>query len=145
MSTVWQIALTAVVTVIVGALSFSLGQVLVRGMIEPDLELKRTIRQIAHDLDFYANRIFDANLRVEFNRTFRGWARLNEHLYSVSFYRLFAVVFGLPPWVDVSQAASFLLGHSNALATAEPEWWRDRSPEIRRLLGISSPPPEPPG
>jgi hypothetical protein len=73
--TLWQIALTAVVTVIVGALSFSLGQVIVRGMVEPGLELKRTIGQIAHDLDFYANKIFDADLRPEFNRTFRShWA-----------------------------------------------------------------------
>jgi hypothetical protein len=84
-------------------------------MVEPGLELKRTIGQIAHDLDFYANKIFDVDLRPEFNRTFRShWARLNEHLYSVSFYRVFAAVFGLPPWEDVRQASGYLLGHSNA-------------------------------
>jgi hypothetical protein len=136
--TLLQIALTAAATVIVGALSFSLGQVLVRGMVEPGLELKKTIGQIGRDLDFYANKIFDENTRAEFNSTFRGHlARLNEHLYSVSYYRLFAVVFRLPPWEDVRQASSYLLGHSNAPAVAQPEWWRDRTPEIKQLLRIT--------
>lgn len=136
--TLFQIVFTAAATVVVGALSFSLGQVLVRGMVEPGLELKKTIGQISRDLDFYANKIFDTSFRDEFNRTFRGhWARLNEHLYSVSYYRLFAAVFGLPPWDDVRQASSYLLGHSNAPAEAQPEWWRDRTPEIKRLLRIS--------
>lgn len=135
--TLFQIIFTAAVTVVVGALSFSLGQVLVRGMIEPGLELKKTIGQISRDLDFYANKKFDPDFREEFNRTFRGhWARLNEHLYSVSYYRLFAALFGLPPWKDVREAAQYLLGHSNVPAQPEPEWWRDRTAEIKGLLRI---------
>jgi hypothetical protein len=135
--TLLQIVSTAAVAVIVGGVSFSLGQVLVRGMVEPGLELKKTIGQISRDLDFYGNKIFDSSFRDEFNRTFRGhWARLNEHLYSISYYRFFALVFGLPPWKDVRQASSYLLGHSNAPAKPEPEWWRDRTGEIKRLLRI---------
>lgn len=137
--TLLQIVATAAVTVVVGAVSFSLGQVLVRGMVEPGLELKKTIGQISRDLDFYANKIFDPAFRDEFNRTFRGhWARLNEHLYSVSYYRFFAAVFGLPAWKDVRDAAQYLLGHSNAPAQPEPESWRDRTTEIKRLLRIKS-------
>jgi hypothetical protein len=135
--TLLQIVSTAAVTVVVGGLSFSFGQVLVRGMIEPGLELKKTIGQISRDLDFYANKIFDPAHRDECSRTFRGhWARLNEHLYSVCWYRLFVAIFGLPPRKDIREAAQYLLGHSNAPAHAEPEWWRDRTAEIKRLLRI---------
>src|SRR5439155_23346192 len=51
-----QIALTAFVTILVGALTLVVGQIIVRGAIEPALDLKRLIGTIAHDLDFYANR-----------------------------------------------------------------------------------------
>lgn len=133
-----QAVLTAAVAVVVGSVTYAFGQVLVRGMIEPGLELKRTIGQISRDLDFYANKIFNLEHREEFNRVFRmHWARLNEHLYAITGYKFFAKMFRLPPWDDVREAASYLLGHSNAPLQPEPQWWRDRSPEIRKLLRIT--------
>ena len=51
-----QIFLTALATVLGGALTLALGQILVRGALEPALDLKRLIGTIASDLDFYANR-----------------------------------------------------------------------------------------
>src|SRR4029077_5979997 len=51
-----QIALTALVTILVGALTLVVGQIIIRGVLEPALELKRLIGTIANDLDFYANR-----------------------------------------------------------------------------------------
>jgi len=37
-------------------MTFAVGQMIVRGAIEPALELKRLIAAIASDLDFYANK-----------------------------------------------------------------------------------------
>jgi hypothetical protein len=53
-----QIVLTAFVTILVGALTLVAGQIIVRGAIEPALELKRLIGTIAHDIDFCANRFY---------------------------------------------------------------------------------------
>jgi hypothetical protein len=55
-----QVALTALVTVLVGALTLVVGQIIIRGALEPALELKRLIGTIAHDMDFYANRFLTA-------------------------------------------------------------------------------------
>jgi hypothetical protein len=55
-----QIALTALVTIFVGALTLVIGQIIIRGALEPALELKRLIGTIAHDMDFYANRFLTA-------------------------------------------------------------------------------------
>ena len=51
-----QVALIALVTILAGALTLVVGQIIVRGAIEPAPDLKRLIGTIAHDLDFYANR-----------------------------------------------------------------------------------------
>jgi hypothetical protein len=58
-----QIALTAFVTILVGALTFVVGQIIIRGALEPALELKRLIGTIAHDIDFYANRFYYVSLK----------------------------------------------------------------------------------
>ena len=51
-----QIALTALVTISVGAFTLVVGQVIIRGILEPALELKRLMGTIAHDIELYANR-----------------------------------------------------------------------------------------
>ena len=47
-----QIAFTALATVIGGALTLVVGQIIVRGALEPALELKGLIGTIASDMDF---------------------------------------------------------------------------------------------
>jgi hypothetical protein len=51
-----HIILTALATVIGGAMTFALGQIVVRAAIEPALELKRLIGTIAFDLDFHGTK-----------------------------------------------------------------------------------------
>jgi hypothetical protein len=51
-----DIVLTALATVIGGAVTLVVGQIIVRGALGPALELKRLIGTIASDLEFYANK-----------------------------------------------------------------------------------------
>jgi hypothetical protein len=55
-----KIVLTALVTILGGAVTLVIGQIVIRGALEPALELKRLIGTIANDMDFYANRFFTA-------------------------------------------------------------------------------------
>jgi len=52
----WLIVLTAFLTVLTGALTLAVGQIILKGAVEPAVELKRLSGTIAHDMDFYANR-----------------------------------------------------------------------------------------
>lgn len=49
--------ITVALTVISGALTLVVGQFLLKGFLEPILDLKRQIGRIAHDLDFYGNQM----------------------------------------------------------------------------------------
>ena len=67
--------------VLVGALTLVTGQIIVRGAIEPALELKRLIGTIAHDIDFYANRFLLATAieQQEWRDRFRKIRSVERH------------------------------------------------------------------
>ena len=91
-----QIALTALVTILVGALTLVVGQIIVRGAVEPALDLKRLIGTIAHDLDFYANRFSLAthDEQQEWRDRFRKYAcSLREKLTVIIWYPILGVFF----------------------------------------------------
>src|SRR5256885_13896099 len=132
-----QIALTALVTILVGALTLVVGQIMVRGALEPALELKRLIGTIAHDLDFYANRFLTAtpDEQREWRDRFRKHAcSLREKLTVIIAYPLFESVFRLPPENAVRDATYQLIGYSNR--PAEPPWERLPDEKIKELLRI---------
>src|SRR5262245_49379431 len=125
MASVMQVALTAFVTVIVGALTFVVGQIIVRAAIEPALELKRLIGTIAHDMDFYANRFLTVtpDEQREWRDIFRKHAcSLREKLTVIIWYPILERVFQLPPENAVRSASHQLIGYSNR--PAEPPWER---------------------
>ncbi len=108
-----QIALTAFVTILVGALTLVTGQIIVRGAIEPALELRRLIGTIAHDIDFYANRFLLAtpDEQQEWRDRFRKHAcSLREKLTVIIWYRIFESIFQLPPENAVREASHQLMG-----------------------------------
>lgn len=80
---------TAVLTIIGGAMTLVLGQILVNGFLEPALELKKEIGKIAYSLAFYANRRYSvaADVQEETRTAFRIHAcRLRELSNSVTGY-----------------------------------------------------------
>jgi hypothetical protein len=131
-----QIALTALVTILVGALTLVVGQIIIRGAIEPALELKRLIGTIAHDLDFYANR---------FRSDDQGWSdifrkhscSLREKLNVITFYAVFERVFQLPPEKNVRGAATVLVEYSNRSTKPEPPF-EHLETKIKQLLRINT-------
>jgi len=134
-----QITLTALVTILVGALTLVVGQIIVRGAIEPALELKRLIGTIAHDLDFYANRFLTATAdeQREWRDRFRKHAcSLREKLTVIIAYPIFEKIFQLPPENAVREASHALIGYSNR--PAEPPWERLPDDRIKELLRIKT-------
>jgi hypothetical protein len=134
-----QIALTALVTVLVGALTFVVGQIIIRGALEPALELKRLIGTIAHDMDFYANRFLLAtdDEQQEWRDRFRKHAcSLREKLTVIIWYPIFERVFQLPPENAVRAASHHLIEYSNR--PAEPPWERLPDAKIKELLRIKT-------
>jgi len=137
--TIVQVVLTALVTVFVGALTLVMGQIIVRGAIEPALELKRLIGTIAHDMDFYANRFLLAapDEQNEWRDRFRKHAcSLREKLTVVIWYPVFQRIFQLPPKNAVRAATHHLIGYSNR--SSEPPYERLPDAEIKKLLRIKT-------
>lgn len=134
-----QIFFTALVTIVGGAITLALGQMAVRGAVEPVLELKRLIGNIAFDLDFYANKLFAGSpAEDEWRTAFRKHAcSLREKLILILWYRFFAWLLRLPPAYDVLKASYELTGHSNR-STRPGENEGGREDEIKRLLRIKS-------
>lgn len=135
-----QVALTALVTILVGALTLVVGQIIIRGAIEPALELKRLIGTIAHDLDFYANRFSMAtdDEQKAWRDTFRKHAcSLREKLNVVIWYPIFERIFRLPPEDAVRSATYELIGYSNRPAHAEPGY-ESLDTQIKKHLRIKT-------
>ena len=136
-----KIVLTAFATVLGGALAVVLGQIVIRGGIEPALDLKRLIGTIASDLHFHANRFNPGTpSEQEWRDLFRKHScTLREKVNVILWYSFFERVFRLPPEDDVRAAAAQLLGHSNRdVPPIPPGGLGGREAEINRLLRIKT-------
>jgi hypothetical protein len=130
-----HIVLTALATVLGGALALAVGQVAVEGAVRPALELKRLIGAIIFDLDYHANR-FSAGSQ-EWIDTFRKHAcSLREKLNLIVLYGWFRYPLRLPPRQNVVMAAGELMAHSNrsGVPGGVPG---DRSFAIKELLSMA--------
>jgi len=134
-----QIALTALVTILAGALTLVVGQIIVSGALDHALELKRLIGTIAHDMDFYANRFLQCKPEEE-----QAWRKkFSEHAYSlreklafIIWYRIFEILFRLPPKNAVREASYQIIGYSNR--PTEPHWKPLPDEKIKELLRIKT-------
>ena len=132
--------ITVALTVISGALTLVVGQFLLKGFLEPILDLKRQIGRIAHDLDFYGNQMRgETPLADEAREKFRRHAcELREKLNTALIYRGLRRLFRLPSEEDIKKASSELIGHSNFPKDPQPGFDIDRAPMIRNLLKIKT-------
>ena len=108
-STVW-------LTVISGVLTYVVGQLVLKLMIEPVQEMKKTIGQISHSLIEHANVIQNPGVPSEekIKETSQHLRKLSSqiqtHLYLVPLYGLTAWVFRLPSRAQVLEASQCLMG-----------------------------------
>jgi hypothetical protein len=132
--------LTFILTIIGGALTFSIGQFIMKACLEPALELKRQIGKVAHDLDFYANQMHgDTPLAKEARLLFRKHAcELREKLNTILWYSLLKGLLDLPAASSVREASSELIGHSNFPKQHDPAFDRTRDKEVKALLKIKT-------
>lgn len=130
--------LTFILTIIGGAITFSLGQFIMKACLEPALTLKRQIGTIAYDLDFYANAMYGENSRGdEAREIFRRHAcRLRESINTIIWYRFLEHILNLPSASNIYEASSSLIGHSNCPREPRPDMHKPRSSDIKRLLRI---------
>ncbi len=106
-------------TVVTGFVTFALGQIVVKLLIDPVQEFKRVIADISHALIEYANIFGNPGITGEENeKKVSGElrklsSRLNAQMYLIPAYRKSAKLFGLPHIEKVATAAEHLIGLSN--------------------------------
>jgi len=130
---------TVFITVLSGVITFVIGQLVVKLILDPVQDLKKTIGQISHVLVERANVI--ANPGVPSKEIMddtsdslrRLSAQLHAHLYLVPLYKQTSTVFRLPSKDALLAASSNLIGLSNSVYRAD-----DRIYEVnaKRVEGI---------
>jgi len=135
---------TAALTVLGGVLVYVLGHMLEKFVLEPVLEQRRLIGQIASSLVFYANEYSNPGkgrpeAMAEARDAFRDQAsELRASAYTVPCYGIFAWLRRVPALRAVIQASHDLIGLSNSIHTATVVTGPETSLRIRQLLGIPS-------
>ncbi len=112
---------TIFLTIFAGVITFVIGQVIVKLVIDPVQDMKSTIGQISHTLVLYANVISNPGvtkqeLMDEASHALRNLSsRLRAHLSLIPKYKITSKVFGLPSFSRVRTASTALIGLSNSV------------------------------
>ena len=113
--------MTVFLTIFSGVLTFVLGQLTLKLVIDPVQEFKKTIADIAFALIEYANvyanpGYADSETLKKASIDFRKLSsRLNSQMQLVPFYRLTTGIFGLPSKAKVFGSSMNLIGLSNGV------------------------------
>ena len=115
---------TVLITVLSGVLTYVLGQLILKMVIEPVQEMKKTIGLISHVLIERANvfsnpgvpskEVMDATS----SELRKLSSQLQSHLFLVPRYEQTAKLFGLPPHQKILTASGALIGLSNSVYRA---------------------------
>ncbi|MEH2319524.1 hypothetical protein [Nostoc sp.] len=135
-------------TIISGVFVFILGQLILKLIIEPIQEFRKTLADIAFALIEYAN-IYsnpgcaDNELEKKASEEFRKLSsRLNAQMYLIPAYKSISKLFGLPSKDNLLEAASALIGLSNGVFKSPIDLVNinlEGAKKIRTLLGIYDP------
>jgi hypothetical protein len=137
--------LTVFFTILTGVAIFVLGQIIVRFLIEPVQEMKRTIGQISHSLTEHANVIQNPGLPKDkmienTSQHLRNLsAQLESHLYLIPVYELTSKIFSLPSKNNVLKSARSLMGLSNSVYRATEGIYKQNAKRVETIcdsLGI---------
>lgn len=132
-------------TVLSGVITYILGQLAVKLLIDPIQEMKRAIGQVAHALIDLANVI--ANPGVASHEVMDAASKhlrslssqLQSHLYLVPVCRASAWLFRLPEMAHVVEATGLLIVLSNSLHRATDRVYEHNAKRVEKihdLLGI---------
>src|SRR3569623_345485 len=136
---------TVFLTVLTGFVTFVLGQLAVKLVIEPVKEMRRTIGKVAHSHIERANVVANPGVLPDdvMNETSKHLralsSELQSHLYLVPWYGVTAKVFRLPAMESILKASSYLIGLSNSVYRASDNVYEanaKRSEAIHDLLGL---------
>lgn len=114
-------------TIFTGVSIYVLGQIIVKLVIDPVHELKKTIGQISHSMIMYANVISNVevtndNLKREASDCLRELsALLQSHLKLIPIYDCSRRIFFLPSEREIYEASSALIGLANSVLVTKPE------------------------
>ncbi|MBY0569987.1 MAG: hypothetical protein K2P61_01750 [Burkholderiaceae bacterium] len=136
---------TVFLTVFSGVITYVLGQLIVKLVIDPVQEMKKTIGQISHALIEHANVI--SNPGVPSQEAMRETSKLlrqlssqlQAHLYLIPSYPVTTKIFRLPHKKQVSAASSSLIGLSNSVFHANEHTYENNAKRVEIIcdsLGI---------
>jgi hypothetical protein len=136
---------TVFLTVISGVLTYIVGQLILKLVIEPLQDLRRTIGSISHTLIERANVIQNPGVPTqevmdETSQELRKLSsQLRSHLYLVPLYRSTARIFRLPTPDEIQAASSSLIGLSNSVYQARENIYKINAKRVETIcdsLGI---------
>jgi hypothetical protein len=139
---------TVFITVLSGVLTYVLGQLILKLMIEPVQEMRKTIALISHSLIERANVISNPGVPTKevMDTTAKELRKLSSqlqsHLYLVPIYEKTSKLFRLPTQKQVLAASSALIGLSNSVHVARDNVYdvnAERNQTICDSLGIFLP------
>jgi hypothetical protein len=139
---------TVFFTVLSGVITFVLGQIVVKLVLDPVQDTKKTIGQISHALIEHANVIGNPGVltREVMDETCQLLRRLSSqlhaHLYLVPLYSLTSKVFFLPPKEKLLAASSSLIGLSNSVHRTDDRVYEVNTKRVEQVcdsLGIYLP------
>jgi hypothetical protein len=113
--------MTIFLTILAGVVTYVLGQLVMKLVIEPVHEFKKVVSDISHSLIEYANvysnpGVSGEEIEKDVSSILRKLSsRLNAQMYLIPKYKQTARVFGLPSRENTTQAAKHLIGLSNSV------------------------------
>ena len=130
---------TVFLTVISGVLTYVLGQLILKLVLDPVQETKRLIGKIAHSLIEHANVIQNPGVPTEekmketSEHLRKLSALLEAQLYLVPLYSATAFVFRLPSREHLLSAARSLMGLSNSVFRASEGIYKQNSRRVENI------------
>jgi len=140
--------MTVFLTVFSGVITFVLGQLVIKLLVDPVQDFRKAVADIALVLIEYANvyanpGVAGSEIEKKVSEEFRRLSsRLNAQMYLIPCYPITAKIFGLPSRKKVVDAASNLIGLSNGVfqsASNQVLVNVERADKIRKALGIFIP------
>jgi len=139
---------TVFLTVLSGVLTYVLGQLVVKLVIEPVQDMRKTIGLISHALIEHASIYHNPGVPTQdaMNETSRELRKLSSqlqaHLFLVPRYGVISRIFGLPLHASVLEASSALIGLSNSVFNARENIYEVNANRVAKIcdsLGIYLP------
>jgi len=136
---------TVFFTVLSGVITFVIGQLIVKLLLDPVQDMRKTIGLVSHTLVERANVIANPGVPEKevmdnaSDELRRLSSQLRAHLYLVPCYDTTARVFRLPSKEKLLAASTNLIGLSNSLHSAEDRVYRSNAKRVEQVsdsLGI---------